>query len=106
MLLELTHHTVFEYSRPVTESYLEFRLTPVTDGSQHLLQHRQRVMPARPVQQYVDAAGTTVTYLNLIAPHERIEVVFDSVVQTYPARYRGAGLPPEGRDRPAAAVLL
>jgi transglutaminase-like putative cysteine protease len=104
MLLELTHHTVFNYSEPVRMTYLEFRLTPLTDASQHLLQHRQRVSPQRPVRQYVDALGNTVSYLNLPGAAEQIEVVFDSIVETYPTRFRGSGLPL--RERSAAAEVM
>jgi transglutaminase-like putative cysteine protease len=91
MLFEITHETVFDYTRPVGESYMEFRLTPLTDASQHLLQHRQRVTPSRHLRQYVDALGNTVSYFNLLSPQTRIEVSFDSVVETYPNRPRGSG---------------
>ncbi|MFN3652005.1 MAG: transglutaminase domain-containing protein [Armatimonadota bacterium] len=106
MLLELTHQTVFEYSEPVSVSYLEFRQTPLTDSSQHLLQHRQRVVPQRPVRQYVDALGNTVSHLNVLERQTRIEVAFDSLVQTYPTRYRGKPIPPPERAGPAARMAL
>jgi transglutaminase-like putative cysteine protease len=90
MLLELVHETIFDYSEPVREALMELRLTPVTDASQHLLQHRQRVTPPRVVRQYVDGSGNTVSYFNLMAPHDRIEVAFESVVETYDVRHRGS----------------
>ena len=68
---------------------MEFRLTPLTDSAQHLLQHRQRVTPSRPVRQYVDALGNTVSYFNLVGIQERIEVSFDSIVETHPVHFRG-----------------
>jgi transglutaminase-like putative cysteine protease len=91
MLLELTHETTFEYTEPASEAYMEFRLTPVTDRLQHVLQHRYRVTPVRPVRQYADAYGNTVTYFNFLEPHTRVEVRFDSVVETYPTPFRGDG---------------
>src|SRR5262249_4738131 len=106
MLLELTHETSFRYTRPVSETYMEFRLTPLTNGSQHLIQHRHRLKPARPVRQYVDALGNHVTYFNLPAPQEQIDVAFDSVVQTYPVTFRGAAVPPVQRDTPIARMLV
>jgi transglutaminase-like putative cysteine protease len=105
MLLELTHETVFEYSEPVRGSYMELRLTPITDASQHLLQHRQRITPGNVVRQYVDGWGNTVSYFNLIDPHDRIEVVFDSVVETYPTRHRGQPLAGSLHE-PAARLAL
>lgn len=106
MLLEITHHNTFEYSEPVSESHVEFRLTPLTDGSQHLLQHRQRSNPATSIRQYRDGLGNTVTYLNYMDAHERLEVVFESVVETFPSRYRGNGIPGELRATPATSALL
>jgi transglutaminase-like putative cysteine protease len=106
MLLELTHDTVFEYSAPVCETYMEFRLTPVTDGSQHLLQHRQRVSPSRPVRQYVDALGNTVSYFNLLSEEERIEVSFDSVVETFPTAFRGVAANSDGYAASGNVPLL
>jgi len=106
MLMELTHETVFEYSEPVSEAYMEFRLTPLTDSSQHLLQHRPRVSPHRPVRNYVDGLGNTVSYFNLLAPHDRIEVCFDSLVETYSLPFRGHALPEERRSSPSAMLQL
>src|SRR5947207_14222758 len=93
MLLELTHETIFEYTEPVSEVFVEFRQTPLTDGSQHLLQHRQRVHPGRPIRQYVDCFGNTVSYFNITEPLSRIEISFDSVVETFPSQQRGQPLP-------------
>src|SRR4051812_1227074 len=105
MLLELTHETHFEYDTPISETYMEFRLTPLTDTSQHLLQHRQRATPSVPVRQYVDAFGNTVSYLNLLIPHGKVEVSFDSVVETYGPPFRGEGLR-GGSDSAAGRALL
>lgn len=106
MLLEITHETVFDYSEPVSESYMEFRLTPLTDSSQHLLQHHQRVLPAAPVRQYVDGWGNTVSYFNLISPSERIQASFDSIVETFPTAIRGHHLAGESPDAPPARAAL
>lgn len=106
MLLELTHETVFEYGEPVSEAYMECRLTPVTDSSQHLLLHQQQAVPPVPIRQYVDAYGNTVSYLNLLAPHKRIEIRFDSVVQTHASPFRGQGLAGQDADSSSARLLL
>src|SRR4051794_30174501 len=82
MLIEITHQNVFEYAEPVSETHLEFRMTPLTDGRQHLLLHRARVTPPRAVRQYVDVWGNNVSYLNLLEPLARLEVSYDSVVET------------------------
>jgi len=106
MLLELTHETVFVYGSAVTEALMEFRLTPLTDSSQHLLLHRQRTTPPVPIRQYLDAFGNTVSYMNVMAGHERTEVRFDSVVETHDTPFRGQGLAPHTPANPRARLLL
>ena len=82
MLLELTHETAFRYDRPVSETYMEFRLTPLTDGSQHVIQHRApaeagapRAPGRRRAREHGDllqpprAAGTDRGRLRLGGPH-------------------------------------
>src|SRR5205814_1781593 len=86
-----------------TESYMEFRLTPLTDAGQRLLQHRERLLPARSVRRYLDARGNTVSYFNVAAPQERITVSFDSVVETVAA---SPGAPKEALASPSAAGML
>jgi transglutaminase-like putative cysteine protease len=106
MLLELTHETVFEYAEPVTEAYMEFRLTPLSDSKQHVLQHRQSVTPARSIRQYTDAYGNVVNYFNLLDPHTRVEVRFDSVVETHDDCLRGDALDPRQLDTAVGRVSL
>lgn len=106
MLLEIVHDTYFEYSEPVSETCMEFRLTPLTDSSQHLLQHRERVQPAARVRRYLDSFGNTVSYFNLLAAHERIAVSFDSIVETYATPFRGPTLGGEPMSAPRARAML
>lgn len=106
MLLELTHETVFEYAEPVCESYMEFRLTPLSDAKQHVLQHRQRVTPARTIRQYTDAYGNVVNYFNLLDPHSRVEVRFDSVVETHDGCFRGEAPGPSQLETAQGRVTL
>lgn len=106
MLLELTHETIFEYAEPVSEAYMEFRLTPLSDAKQHIIQHRQRVTPARSIRQYTDAYGNVVNYFNLLDPHTRVEVRFDSVVETHDSFVRGEALEVDQIDTAAGRVAL
>lgn len=83
MLFELKHETLFEYSAPVTESYMEFRLSPVTDSCQRVLQHRCHVSPNRVVRHHLDHLGNTVTTFNILSAQDRIAVTFESLVETF-----------------------
>jgi len=106
MLLHISHETLFEYGQAVSEIYMEFRLTPITDSSQHVLQHRARVNPARTVRRYVDSLGNTVSYFNILHPQEKVQVTFESVVETYAARFRGPCLAADDRDGPVGHLML
>ncbi|MCU0315714.1 MAG: transglutaminase family protein [Fimbriimonadaceae bacterium] len=81
MLFELKHETLFEYSEPVTDSMMEFRLTPKTDAKQKVIIHQSRVVPARSTRRYLDGWGNTVTTVNIPFSHQKVEVVFESVVE-------------------------
>lgn len=106
MLLELIHETIFDYAEPVSEAYMEFRLTPVSDSQQRVLQHRRRVTPHRTVSDYSDAYGNTVSYFNLLEPHTHVEVRFESAVETCQVPFRGEVLGAEARNSPAERVML
>lgn len=106
MLLELIHETAFEYSEPVSEAYMEFRLTPVSDSQQRVLQHRRRVTPHRTLSDYSDAYGNAVSYFNLMEPHTHVGVRFESVVETCQVPFRGEAVGRDALDSPAARVML
>lgn len=106
MLLEITHTNRFRYSQPVSGSHLEFRLTPLTDGSQHLLQHRRRVEPVQPVGEYVDYLGNQVVTFCVPHSHTSLEVVFESLVETFPTTYRGQPQVDAAHPSPAERLAL
>ncbi len=106
MLIEIVHETDFHYSESVTESYLELRLTPLTDGSQHLLQHRRRSAPTRPIREYVDAYGNVVAYLNVPNGHDRLVMTFESVVETRDEAFRGPAWTEAELAQPAVYLEL
>lgn len=106
MLVELSHETTFQYDEPVSEVYVEMRLSPVTDSCQHLLQHRYRVTPACPIRQYVDAYGNTVSYFNHNGAVEKLTVTFDSVVEAFRSPYRGQGVSCEALNSPTTRASL
>ena len=106
MLLEIVHQTALLYSAPVYESHVELRLTPLSDSSQRLLQHRQRVVPQRPLSQYVNFLGNTVSTFSVLPAHDRIEITFESVVETLQVRFRGHGLVDPAHPAPAETLGL
>ncbi|HEY3545082.1 MAG TPA: transglutaminase family protein [Propionicimonas sp.] len=82
MRLRVVHTTRFTYPSPVTSSYNEARLTPQTTPTQTTLETAVRTDPGANTMRYVDYWGTEVTAFDLHRPHDSLEVVASSLVET------------------------
>ncbi len=80
--LRIQHQSVYHYAAPVWSSYNETRLTPITTPWQVTLESQITVAPAAPAQRYWDYWGSAVEAFDLQAPHERLTVVGNSLVET------------------------
>jgi transglutaminase-like putative cysteine protease len=81
--LEIRHTTLFTYEGPkVTSSYNEARLTPPTTDAQTTLESIVTTHPAATTTRYCDYWGTLVTAFDLHEPHDRLEVLAHSLVET------------------------
>ncbi len=84
MRFEISNRTLFTYSAEIVESQNEVRACPVTDDCQRLLDYRFSVTPAARVFSHVDYWGTRVDSFGIRRPHDSMEVVADSSVETRP----------------------
>jgi transglutaminase-like putative cysteine protease len=84
MRMRVVHTTRFSYEQPVTSSYNEARLTPQTTATQTTLEAVVRTEPGSNMQRYHDYWGTQVNAFDLHRPHDRLEVVASSLVETTP----------------------
>ena len=82
MILAITHLTRYLYTAAVTELQMELRLQPLSEGGQAVRLHRLVVRPETPFGHYVDGFGNQVHYFNLLAAHDRLEVVSETMVET------------------------
>ena len=82
MRLQVVHRTEYRYESPVTYSYNEARLTPQTTATQTVLGSSLRTDPATTAMRYWDYWGTQVTAFDLHRPHDALEVVATSTVET------------------------
>jgi transglutaminase-like putative cysteine protease len=82
MRLRITHATTFTYDAPVSEAYMEMRLTPLDAGGQRCESSRLATDPPGDVMGYVDRFGNRVRHFETLAPHERLVVTAVSEVQT------------------------
>jgi len=78
----IRHVTGYEYERPVTSSYNEARITPISSDRQLVLDSAVEVLPATAVYRYWDWWGTLVHAFDLQEPHDELVVTGTSVVET------------------------
>lgn len=78
----ISHVTGYSYERPVTSSYNEARITPISNDRQLALESSVEVFPAAAVYRYWDWWGTLVHSFDLHDPHDELIVTGSSVVET------------------------
>lgn len=83
--LRIVHRTGFRYERPVSASYNEARLTPLTTPTQTTLEARVEVSPVTWTSTYWDYWGSQVTSFEVLSPHTELTVVARSTVETVSA---------------------
>jgi len=76
----LVHITEFHYDGPVSESYNEVRLRPMTDDKQSCLSFRLTTNPTSQAKSYQDAFGNWVHQFNVLKEHRHLKIETDSVV--------------------------
>ena len=84
MLLRVRHETHYHYTPAVENAQHAIYLRPNTCASQTVMQHALRISP-QPVQQRegLDVYGNSKLFFSLQTPHDELEVIADSVVQTH-----------------------
>jgi transglutaminase-like putative cysteine protease len=80
--LRIVHRTGFRYEKPVTASYNEARLTPLTTPTQTTLDAKVEVSPVTWTSTYWDYWGSQVTSFEVLSPHTELSVVARSTVET------------------------
>ncbi|PJA31652.1 MAG: transglutaminase family protein [Zetaproteobacteria bacterium CG_4_9_14_3_um_filter_53_7] len=80
--MKVRHSTRFDYSGPVALAYSEVRMMPVDTPLQSVEHAVLTVSPACSVGKHVDYYGNIVHHFNIIAPHDYVEIVSESVVHT------------------------
>src|SRR6516165_3086517 len=83
MIIEVQHETRLEYSEPVTESITEVRMEPASDADQSCRSFHLAVSPPTQLFRYADGFGNRVHHFNLIAPHQQVQVLAASLVETH-----------------------
>lgn len=82
MKLHVIHRTRYDYSAPVTESFNEARLQPVSADGQVCRSFLLKVLPPTRLAHYLDAYGNCVHVFKIPEPHTSLLVESVSTVTT------------------------
>jgi len=82
MLFDVVHTTDYRYSEPVSEAYLEARLTPPHREEQQIISHKIEFQPGAAMSDYVDYFGNSTTFYSMTLRHERLTVTNRMTVET------------------------
>ena len=77
----IRHVTRFAYDADVSESVMELRMQPASDGAQQCLQFELQVEPRARVFEYRDPLGNAVHHFDLPVRHRRLAITARSLVQ-------------------------
>jgi transglutaminase-like putative cysteine protease len=89
--LRIQHRTGYRYASPVVSSFNEVRMTPMDDDGQMLISHELRVEPRAAVLVYTDYWGARVESFDTHEPHDVLEVISTSTVDTAYGFYKAPG---------------
>jgi transglutaminase-like putative cysteine protease len=79
------HLTRFTYTSPVSESVMELRMQPLSDGRQRLLRFDVTTTPRTRVFAYRDFLGNAVHYFDIPGRHTRLDISAEAAVEVMPA---------------------
>lgn len=83
MLLAVEHKTELTYSDAITETVMEVRVTPLTNGRQTLRAHRIDVGPSATLLTFTDWLGNAVNQFSVLPRHDYVVLLARSVVETF-----------------------
>ncbi len=94
MHVSINHVTKFKYSAPITESVMELRMQPLSEGAQRCLKFEVSLRPPARVSSYRDHLGNGVHHFDIPGRHTQLVITAKSLVESLP------------RDEPPAALNI
>jgi transglutaminase-like putative cysteine protease len=82
MYISIRHITIFNYTQPISESVMELRMQPRTEGAQRCLSFKATVNPYAAVLAYRDYEGNIIHHFDLPARHQSLTVTAEAFVET------------------------
>ena len=93
MYYSIQHQTRFRYDSPVSESIMELRMQPRSEGKQRCLSYFVKVNPRSRVLQYRDHLGNYVHHFSVAPRHAELLITTEAAVETFPPDTLPAALP-------------
>ena len=90
MFYAIRHLTRFRYNRPISQSMLEVRMHPRSEGAQRSFTFRLSITPRARIFAFQDHLQNQVHHFDLPQRHRELSIVADSLVSLE----EGPGLPP------------
>ena len=84
MFYSIRHLTKFRYSRPVSESIMELRMHPRSEGLQRCLSFELTVWPRARVQSYRDYLSNVVHHFDVPGAHRQLAIIAEAMVDVTP----------------------
>jgi transglutaminase-like putative cysteine protease len=84
MFYSIRHLTKFRYSAPVSESIMELRMQPRSEGLQRCLGFELSVTPRTRVQSYRDHLGNFVHHFDVPSAHRQLAIIAEATVDVTP----------------------
>lgn len=81
MYYTIRHVTRFRYSNPISESMMEVRKQPRTEGDQRCLSFDITTKPKSKVLVYLDSQGNTVHHFDIPRAHTQLEIITQAYVE-------------------------
>lgn len=89
MFYTIRHLTKFRYNSPISESVMETRMHPRSDGNQRCLTFHLSVSPRCRVFSYRDHLGNNIHHFDIPGPHSQLVIVAESLVDVQPNTMAG-----------------
>lgn len=83
MRFRIQHRTTYRYAGTASESFMEARLTPVTDDQQRLISRKLTTSPGGNAHTYTDYFGNIVESLAIVQGHRELVLDSESEVETF-----------------------
>jgi transglutaminase-like putative cysteine protease len=98
MRYSIRHVTRFTYDTPITESVMEARMQPRSDGFQRCVHFALTTVPQARVMTYPDHDGNAVHHFDIPTRHSRLVVTADALVDAIPRDPLPDALGPDAWD--------